>query len=310
MFILPQTPRKCKGFAKKETPMKPLFSGVATALITPFRDGKIDFESLDRLLSRQTEAGIPAVVISGTTGESPSLTYAEYETLLRFSRAHFGGVLVAGCGANCTARALELARIAAASDVDALLAVTPYYNKASRAGLVAHYRALSSVGKSVIVYHVPSRTGLRLTLDDYRALAAIDGVCGVKEASGDLSLLHDLAAEFDGRLVVWTGNDDTIRPSIRLGALGVVSVISNLLPRETAELVSSSVPPADPASSARSLSLHRSFAPLVRSLFSEVNPIPVKYVASLMGLCAPEYRLPLTPPSPETQRALEEIWGK
>lgn len=290
--------------------MEPLFSGVATALITPFRNGTIDFESLDRLLSRQTDAGIPAVVIAGTTGESPALTYEEYADLLRFSRAHFDGVLIAGCGANCTARALELARIAASVGVDALLAVTPYYNKASRAGLIAHYRALCSVGKPTIIYHVPSRTGLRLSLDDYRALAALDGVCGVKEASGDLSLLHDLAAEFGDRLPVWTGNDDNVRASVRLGALGVISVISNLLPREVAEWTAASASPGDPLSDARSLSLHRALVPLVRSLFVEVNPIPVKFVASLMGLCAPEYRLPLTPPSPETQRALEEIWGK
>ena len=290
--------------------MEPLFSGVATALITPFRNGTIDYESLDRLLSRQTEAGIPAVVIAGTTGESPSLTYSEYDDLLRFSRAHFDGILIAGCGANCTARALELAERATAAGADALLAVTPYYNKASRAGLVAHYRALSSVGKPVIVYHVPSRTGLRLSLDDYRAIAALDGICGVKEASGDLSLLHDLAAEFGDRLPIWTGNDDNIRASVRLGALGVISVISNVLPREVAELTAASLPLGDPSSVARSRSLHRSLAPLVRSLFFEVNPIPVKYVASLMGLCAPEYRLPLTPPEPDTQKKLKELWER
>ena len=289
--------------------MKRLFFGVATALITPFRDGEIDFASLGGLLDLQTAAKIPAVVIAGTTGESPALTYAEYEALLRFARARFGGVLIAGCGANCTARAVELAHIAANTGADALLTVTPYYNKATRAGLVAHYQAVCAVGKPTIVYHVPARTGLRLSMDDYRALADLDGICGVKEAAGDLSLLHELVAELGDRFGIWTGNDDNIRAAMRLGADGVISVVSNPLPQKTAELTASSVPKGDPAADARSAQLHRALAPKIRSLSAEVNPIPVKFVASRMGLCAPEYRLPLTPPASQTQTALEEVWG-
>lgn len=289
--------------------MKQLFFGVATALITPFLNGEIDFQSLDRLLDLQTAAGIPAVVIAGTTGESPALTYSEYETLLRRARARFDGVLIAGCGANCTARAVELAHIAANAGADALLTVTPYYNKATRSGLIAHYGAICEVGKPTIVYNVPARTGLRLSMDDYRALADLDGVCGVKEASGDLSLLHELTATLGDRFGIWTGNDDNIRAAMRLGADGVISVVSNVLPQKTAELTAASVPKGDPFADARSIELHRALAPKIRSLSAEVNPIPVKFVASLMGLCAPEYRLPLTPPAPQTQKALAEIWG-
>ncbi len=289
--------------------MEHLFSGVATALITPFRGGGIDYESAERLLCAQTAANIPALVIAGTTGESPALTYREFDDLLRFARARYRGVLIAGCGANCTARAAELATLAAHAGADALLAVTPYYNKATRAGLAAHYRALCAVGKPVIVYHVPSRTGLRLTMDDYRALAAVDGICGVKEASGDLSLLHALAAESGDRWGIWTGNDDAIRAAMRLGADGVISVVSNLLPRETAELAESSVPRGDAEADRRSLELHRRLSERIASLSWEVNPVPVKHVAARMGLCLPEYRLPLTPPAAETARRLDALWG-
>ena len=179
-----------------------LFKGVATALITPFRGGKIDADALDLLLDRQAAAGIPAVVMAGTTGESPALTYGEFDELLRRARARWRGTLIAGCGANCTDRAAELAKIARDAGADALLAVTPYYNKASRAGLTTHYRAICAAGLPTVVYHVPSRTGQRLSIGDFGALAGVDGICGVKECSGDLAFLRELALTFASLRVV------------------------------------------------------------------------------------------------------------
>ena len=284
--------------------MKELFAGVATALITPFRDGTVDFGALGRLLDRQTEAGIPAVVIAGTTGESPALTYEEFGEIMRFSRTRYEKILIAGCGANCTARAVELAKIAAEAGADALLAVTPYYNKASRAGLLEHYRAICGVGKPVIVYHVPTRTGLRLSLADFSALAGLEGVCGVKECSGDPLLLRELAVRFRDRWTVWTGNDDNLPAAVKRGARGVISVVSNLLPEKTAAWCAAALD----GDTVRENALSSALSEKIASLFWEVNPIPVKYVAAKMGLCQPEYRLPMTPPDPATARRLETLW--
>ena len=290
--------------------MKTLFSGVATALITPFADGKLDFDSMERLLEAQKAGGVSTIVVAGTTGEAPALTYAEFFDLCAFVRARWDRALIAGCGANCTARACELAELAKKSGADALLAVTPYYNKATRAGLVAHYRALADFDLPVIVYHVPARTGYRLSLDDFAALAALPGICGVKECAGDLAFLQELILRFAGRFGVWTGNDTDIRAAMRLGADGVISVASNLLPAEIRALTSLSGECDLPASFSRSAALHRALAPKIQSLFWEVNPVPVKYVAALRGLCALEYRLPLTPPTEEVAGRLREVWGE
>ena len=289
--------------------MEVLFSGVATALITPFRKGDLDFNSLERLLEAQKDGGISALVIAGTTGEAPALTYAEFSALCGFVRSRWQGLLIAGCGANCTARAAELAELAAKAGADALLAVTPYYNKATRAGLVAHYRALTTFGKPVILYHVPTRTGYRLTMEDFAALADLPGVCGVKECSGDLAFLQELILRFSDRWGIWTGNDPDIRAAMRLGADGVISVASNLIPAEIRALTTLSGECDLPAARGRSAALHQLLLPKIRSLFWEVNPVPVKFVAAEKGLCNLEYRLPLTPPTEEIAERLREVWG-
>ena len=289
--------------------MDPIFEGVGTALITPFRDDVIDYPAFGKLIDRQLAGNVGALVVAGTTGESPTLTYEELGSLVSFAKQRIGSrvPLIAGCGANCTSRACELARVAVSAGADALLAVTPYYNKTSDSGLILHYRAIcSAAGRPVLVYNVPSRTGLRLTMDHYRALAEMDGIVGVKEASGDLSLLDALVCEFGDRLAIYTGNDDQIVSSMRLGARGVISVYSNLYPAETSDLCSLCLAGDFPAASV----LHRALLPGIRALFCEVNPIPVKYVASRLGLCLPEYRLPLCPPSPTAQATLDAIFGK
>ena len=288
--------------------MEVLFSGVATALITPFREGNLDFDALEGLLEKQKAGGVSTLVVAGTTGEAPALTYEEFAALIGFVRPRWQGRIIAGCGANCTARAAELAETAEKAGADALLAVTPYYNKATRAGLVAHYRALAALGLPVIVYHVPSRTGYRLTLEDFAALSELSGVYGVKECSGDLAFLQELILRFSDRWGIWTGNDTDIRAAMRLGADGVISVASNLLPAEIRALTALSGEDDLPAARERSAALHRRLLPKIQSLFWEVNPVPVKFVAALRGLCAPEYRLPLTPPAPATAEKLRDLW--
>lgn len=286
-----------------------IFTGVATALITPFLNGEIDREALGNLIDLQIEQGVSALLVAGTTGESATLTVRELNELVRFAKKRIGGrvPLLAGCGSNSTAHTLELAESACAGGADALLAVTPYYNKASDRGLLLHYRALADAAeRPVILYNVPSRTGFHLSMELYRELARHDNIVGVKEASGDLGLLEILCAECGDSLDVYTGNDHQIVAAMKLGAQGVVSVCSNILPRETVELCRLCAGGDFRAASQR----QRALLPQMQALFREVNPIPVKYVASLKGLCAAEYRLPLCPPSPDTARYLQGMFYK
>ena len=281
-----------------------VFKGAATALITPFREGTIDYEALEGLIEGQIQAGVSALLVAGTTGESATLSFAEHGELVTFARDRIKGrvPLLAGCGSNCTSRAEELARIACRSGADALLAVTPYYNKTSDRGILLHFRAIAEASsRPVILYNVPSRTGFHMTMRHYRELAKHERIVGVKEASGDLSLLEALCSECGDVLDVYTGNDEQTVAAMRLGALGVVSVCSNVVPRKMVELCRLCAE----GEWKRAGQKLRKLQPLMTELFWEVNPIPVKYLAYLMGLCAPEYRLPLCPPAPETCKRLE-----
>ena len=286
-----------------------IFSGVATALITPFREGEIDYGALGKLIDFQIESGVSALLVAGTTGESATLTVRELNELVSFSKKRIDGrvPLLAGCGSNSTKHTLELAESACDGGADALLAVTPYYNKASDRGLLLHYRALADhATRPVIPYNVPSRTGFHLSMPLYRELAGHENIVGVKEASGDLDLLASLCAECGDDLDVYTGNDYQTVSSMKLGAQGVISVFSNVLPREMVEVCRLCLGGDFRAAGQR----QRTLLPQMHALFREVNPIPVKYVASLKGLCAAEYRLPLCPPSPETARYLQGLFYK
>jgi 4-hydroxy-tetrahydrodipicolinate synthase len=213
--------------------------------------------------------------------------------------------LLAGCGSNSTSHAVFLAKCAAAQGADALLAVTPYYNKASDLGLLRHYRAIADATDCpLILYNIPSRTGYHLSMPLYRELAKHENIVAVKEASGDLGLLEALCDECGDRLDVYTGNDHQLVTAMKLGAQGVISVASNLFPREVIEIFRLC------ATQEYRMAGHRMRAilPMMQALFCEVNPIPVKYVAALRGLCEPEYRLPLCPPSPESAKRLQEIF--
>ena len=204
-----------------------VFTGVATALITPFRDGRIDYDALAALIEMQIASGISALLVAGTTGESPTLSYAEHAELIAFAKAQIGGrvPLLAGCGSNNTANAILLATNACKAGADALLAVTPYYNKTTERGIVLHYRAIADAAtRPLMIYNVPSRTGFQMTLDAYRALAAHPNIVAVKEASGDLGLLEAIVSELGDCLDVYTGNDHQAVSSVKLGAKGVISV--------------------------------------------------------------------------------------
>lgn len=284
-----------------------IFTGTATALITPFLDGEIDYEALGNLIDIQIEAGVSALLVAGTTGESATISTRELHELVAYAKKRIGNrvPLLAGCGSNSTSHAIELAQSAADGGADALLAVTPYYNKASDRGLLLHYRAIAdSAARPLILYNVPSRTGYHLSMELYRELAKHENIVGVKESSGDLGLLEALCAECGDDFDVYTGNDHQLVAAMKLGAQGVISVASNIIPRTVTEICRLCTVGDYRTASQR----QRKALPQMQAMFWEVNPIPVKYVASLKGLCAPEYRLPLCPPAPETARRLQAMF--
>ena len=285
-----------------------VFEGVATALITPFRDGEIDYPALSSLIELQISAGVSALLVAGTTGEGSTLLAEEYRDLVAFSRECIGGrvPLLAGCGANSTARALELVRAVCDGGADALLAVTPYYNRTNDRGIIAHYQALADAAtRPLMLYNVPSRTCFSLTREHYRVLAEHPNIVAVKEASVDLCLLEQVVSELGDRLDVYTGNDSQTVAAMRLGARGVISVYSNLEPRAMAELCRLCAASDYKRASARL----RALLPRMNALFCEVNPIPVKFLAAEKGLCALEYRLPLAPPAADSVCALKKVFG-
>jgi 4-hydroxy-tetrahydrodipicolinate synthase len=284
-----------------------VFKGVATALITPFYQGEIDYESLQNLIEMQIEAGVGALLVAGTTGESATLSAEEHANLVSFAARQIDGrlPLIAGCGSNSTSHACELAEAVAESGADALLAVTPYYNRTNDRGIISHYHALAdATEKPLILYNVPTRTGFSMTLAHYRELAEHPNIVAVKEASPDLSLLGSLCGECSSQLDVYTGNDHHTSSAMRLGASGVISVYSNVFPRKMTEICRLC------ATGDWKLAYQRQKQALagMQALFWETNPIPVKHVMSAMGLCRAEYRLPLCPPLPETARRLSEVF--
>ena len=278
------------------TPKSPLFIGCATALVTPFCGGEVDRKSFLRLLEFQIEEGADALVICGTTGESPTLTDIEKKWL--FSAAvravkDSGRPIpvIAGTGSNNTNRAIELSRLAQSCGVDGLLVVTPYYNKSSQQGLIRHYEAIAeSVSLPLILYHVPSRTGCKLTPETCKILSEHPQIVGLKDATGDISFTARVAALCGNALPIYAGNDDQTLPILSLGGHGVISVVSNLLPGRMSRLCRLWREGKCAEAAAEQLSV----LPLCDALFCEVNPIPVKAGLSLLGLCGDEVRLPLS----------------
>ena len=285
----------------------PLFTGVCTALVTPFLDGAVNYPMMQQLLRRQMDAGIKAVVISGTTGESPTLSDREKLNLFKVCKDYAGSncMIIAGTGSNSTEHAVSLSVEAQAVGADALLVVSPYYNKTNPDGLVAHYMAIAhAVNIPVILYNVPSRTGLDIPVSVYKRLSSIPNIAGVKEASTDITKIARIRSQCPGSFGIWTGNDDQIVPVMALGGLGVISVLSNVVPEETAAMASAAL--AGDFDTAADLQC--GFLPLIELLFSDVNPIPVKEAMALIGYDCGGCRLPLTSMAKERKQRLTEYF--
>lgn len=287
---------------------KPLFSGVCTALVTPFLDGKVNYPMMEILLRRQIEAGVKAVVICGTTGESPTVTDDEKLELFRRCKEYVKDdcLIIAGTGSNSTEHAVYLSKQAEKCGADALLVVSPYYNKATEDGLVAHYLSIAhAVMLPVIIYNVPGRTGVDIPVSVYKRLLRIPNIAGVKEASTSITKIAEIRTECP-QFPVWSGNDDMIVPILSLGGQGVISVLSNVAPVETDAMVQSAL--AGDFDTAAALQCQ--LLPLIKLLFCEVNPIPVKAAMKLIGYDCGGCRLPLTPLSPANQQKMEEFFRK
>ena len=285
---------------------KILFRGACTALVTPFLGGKVNYPMLEQLLRRQMDAGIRAVVLCGTTGESPTLSDEEKLTIFKRAKAFTGDgcTIIAGTGSNCTAHAVALSKAAEAAGADALLVVSPYYNKATAEGLVAHYEAIArAVHIPVILYNVPSRTGVDIPVAVYKRLARIPNIIGVKEASGDITKITKILAACGPDFSVWSGNDDQTVPVISLGGQGVISVTANVAPVQVQAMAMAALDGDLDTAAALQLRLLE----LNEMMFCEVNPIPVKAAMKCIGFDCGGCRLPLTDLTTEHQKKLEDL---
>lgn len=279
----------------------PVFTGACTAIITPFGENGIDYERLKKQLDVQYENGTAAVVVCGTTGENAVLTSNEHEELVRQTVRLVNGRMkvIAGVGSNNTLTALRHAEDAKFAGADAILMVTPYYNKTTQRGLIAHYTAIAEEGSlPVIVYNVPSRTGLNLEPKTLQTLSALDNIVAVKEASGNVIQVMDMMRLCGDNIVFYCGSDELTAPMLALGAKGVISVVSNIAPALMSRMTHGGISEA--------VETNLRLLPLIHALFAETSPAPVKYAASKMGLCENEVRLPLIPVSPETEAAINQ----
>lgn len=284
-----------------------IFKGAAVAIITPFQEnGEINYPKLAEILDDQIANHTDAIVICGTTGESSTLTHEEHLEAIRFTIEHVAGrvPVIAGTGSNCTETAIYLSTEAEKYGADALLIVTPYYNKATQKGLIAHYTAIAeSVNLPIIMYNVPSRTGCNILPETAVHLVKnVKNIVGIKEASGNISQVAKLMRLTDGQIELYSGNDDQVVPILSLGGLGVISVLSNVAPRQTHDMVMKFLE-GDVVGS-REIQLKA--LPLVDALFCEVNPIPVKAAMNMLGWEAGPLRMPLTEMEPEHKEKLKK----
>ena len=284
----------------------PFFSGVCTALVTPFLKDTVNYPMLEQLLRRQYDAGIRALVICGTTGESATLTDEEKLTMFRYAKKSGPEDLriIAGTGSNSTAHAIALSQAAQDAGADGLLVVSPYYNKATPEGLYLHYAAIaSSVQIPVILYNVPSRTGVDIPVEVYRRLSKIPNIAGVKEASSDIRKIARIRSQCPDHFTVWCGNDDLAVAAMALGARGLISVVSNIEPEITGSMIGAALDGDFDTATALQLSL----LPLIDALFQEVNPIPVKAAMAMIGYDCGGCRMPLCGPSENTAALLKDL---
>ena len=285
-----------------------IFKGAGVAIVTPMHaDGSVNFEKLEETIDYQIENGTDSIVICGTTGESSTLSEEEHIECIRTAISRTAGRIpvIAGTGSNCTETAIMMSKEAASYGADALLIVTPYYNKATQKGLIAHYTAIAEAVPEtpIIMYNVPSRTGCNIQPATAVALAKnVKNIVGIKAASGDLSQIATMMSMADGCIELYSGNDDQVLPILSLGGLGVISVLSNVAPKNTHDMVMKFME-GDLAGAAR---LQLEAVPLLNALFCEVNPIPVKTALNLMGWKVGPTRMPLCEMEPENEERLKK----
>lgn len=280
-----------------------VFTGTATAIITPLNENGIDFDAFGRLIEWQISEGIDAIVAAGTTGEGSTLTDEEHKAVLKFCVDKVAGrvPVIAGTGSNDTAYAIELTKYACDIGADAMLLISPYYNKATQKGMIASFTAVADVStKPCILYNVPSRTGCNILPETVAILAEHPNIVGIKEASGNISQIASVAALCGDKIDIYSGNDDQIVPIMSLGGKGVISVLSNLCPAETSKMCKDYLAGKVKEAAAQQLK----YLPLIDALFCEVNPIPVKAAMSAMGFGDNYLRLPLTPIEPHHEERL------
>ena len=288
---------------------KTVFTGAATAIITPLTSEGIDYVKFGELIDWQIEQGIDAIVAVGTTGEGSTLTDTEHKEAIRFCVERVAGrvPVIAGTGSNDIAYAIELTKYASEVGADAMLLVTPYYNKATQKGLIESFRAIADASdKPCILYNVPSRTGCNLTPASAAILAEHPNIVAIKEASGNISQIAELAALVGDKMDIYSGNDDQIIPVLSLGGKGVISVLSNVMPRATHDMCVRYFE----GDTKGALKLQLDLLPLVNALFCEVNPIPVKAAMSAMGFCENYLRLPLTPMDKEKEAVMLSLMNE
>jgi 4-hydroxy-tetrahydrodipicolinate synthase len=280
-----------------------VFTGAATAIVTPFKNNEVDYEQYGRLIEWQIAQGIDAIVACGTTGEGSTLTDEEHRDVIEYTVKKVNGrvPVIAGTGSNDTAYAIELTKFACEVGADAMLLVTPYYNKATQKGLIKSFEVVADVStKPCILYNVPSRTGCNLLPASAAVLADHPNIVAIKEASGNISQIAELASLVRDKMDIYSGNDDQIVPILSLGGKGVISVLSNLMPKETSQMCHKFFA-GDVAGSAK---MQLDLIELVNALFCEVNPIPVKAAMAAMGYGENSLRLPLTPMEPQNAEKL------
>ena len=286
---------------------EPIFTGAAVAIITPMKeDGSVNYEEFGRFIDWQIENGTDAIVVCGTTGESSTLEVEEHSECIKWCVDYVAGrcVVIAGTGSNSTRSAIELSTEACKDGADALLLVTPYYNKTSQRGLIAHYKAIhDATDKPIILYNVPSRTGMNILPETAAELAKLPRINGVKEASGNLDQIAKIHEFCGDELNIWSGNDDQIYDVLERGGLGVISVLSNVCPQETHDIVAKYLNGDKDGSKA----MMDKYMKLAKALFCDVNPIPVKEAVNLLGYKAGHCRLPLIDMTEENKAMLRDV---
>lgn len=282
-----------------------IFTGSGVAIVTPFNENmSVDYAGLEKLIDFQIDNGTDCIVICGTTGEASTLNDEEHLECIKVAidKTNKRVPVIAGTGSNDTAHGIELSKKAEKLGADGLLQVTPYYNKTTQKGLIQHFTTIAnSVDIPVVLYNVPSRTGLNINADTAATLSKVDNIVAIKEASGNIAHITDLVYKCEGRLDLYSGNDDQIVPLLSLGGKGVISVVANILPRETHDLVVKYLAGDVKGSLDLQLKMHE----LINSLFCEVNPIPVKAAMNYMGLASGPCRLPLTEMEPQSIQLLK-----